>query len=47
MIVLGVILLLIGLILGPPLLTTIGVILIIVGLVINLVPMGGTRRRVY
>ena len=47
MIVLGVILLLIGLIAGIPLLTTIGAILAIVGLVLNLVPIGGTRRRVY
>jgi hypothetical protein len=47
MIVLGVILLLIGLIAGIPILTTIGAILAIVGLVLNLVPIGGTRRRVY
>ncbi len=47
MIVLGVILLLIGLLAGIPLLTTIGAILAIVGLVLNLVPIGGTRRRVY
>ncbi len=47
MIVLGLILLLIGLLVGPSLLTTIGIILLIVGLVVNLVPLGGTRRRVY
>ena len=47
MIVLGVILLLIGLLAGIPLLTTIGAILAIVGLVLNLVPIGGTRRRVF
>ncbi|MDF1603235.1 hypothetical protein [Nocardioides sp. YIM 152315] len=47
MIVLGVILLLIGLLAGIPILTTIGAILAIVGLVINLVPIGGTRRRVF
>lgn len=47
MIVLGVILLLIGLIAGIGILTTIGAILAIVGLVLNLVPIGGTRRRVY
>ncbi|MBB3045197.1 MULTISPECIES: hypothetical protein [Nocardioides] len=47
MIVLGVILLLIGLLAGIPILTTIGAILAIVGLVLNLVPIGGTRRRVY
>lgn len=47
MIILGVILLLIGLLAGIPILTTIGAILAIVGLVLNLVPIGGTRRRVY
>jgi hypothetical protein len=47
MIVLGVILLLIGLLAGIPVLTTIGAILAIVGLVLNLVPIGGTRRRVF
>jgi hypothetical protein len=47
MIVLGVILLLIGLLADIPILTTIGAILAIVGLVINLVPIGGTRRRVF
>ena len=47
MIVLGLILLLIGLLVGPSILTTIGVILLVVGLILNLVPMGGTRRRVY
>ena len=47
MIILGVILLLIGLLANIPVLTTIGAILAIVGLVLNLVPIGGTRRRVY
>jgi membrane protein implicated in regulation of membrane protease activity len=47
MIVLGLILLIIGLIASIGILTTIGVILIIVGLVLNLVPIGGTRRRVF
>lgn len=47
MIVLGVILLLIGLLIGPSILTTIGIILLVVGLIVNLVPLGGTRRRVY
>ena len=47
MIVLGLILLLIGLVASIPILTTIGAILLIVGLVLNLVPIGGTRRRVY
>ncbi|GAA4374168.1 hypothetical protein [Nocardioides caricicola] len=47
MIILGVILLLIGLLADIPILTTIGAILAIVGLVLNLVPIGGTRRRVF
>ena len=48
MIVLGLILLIIGL-RGRAfrILITIGAILLIVGLVLNLVPIGGTRRRVY
>lgn len=47
MIVLGLILLIIGLLAGIPILTTIGAILLVVGLVLNLVPIGGSRRRVY
>ena len=48
MIVLGLILLLLGLLgIGPPILTTIGIVLLVVGLILNLVPMGGSRRRVY
>ena len=47
MIVLGLVLLLIGLLVGPSILTTIGIILLVVGLVLNLVTIGGTRRRVY
>jgi hypothetical protein len=47
MIILGLVLLLIGLLAGIPLLTTIGAILLVVGLVLNLVPIGGTRRRVF
>ena len=48
MIVLGLILLLLGLLgIGPSILVTIGIILLVVGLVLNLVPMGGSRRRVY
>jgi hypothetical protein len=47
MMVLGLVLLLLGLITGPPLLTTIGFVLLVVGLVLNLVPVGGTRRRVF
>lgn len=47
MIVLGLILLIIGLVAHIPILTTIGAILLIVGLILNLVPIGGTRRRVF
>lgn len=47
MIVLGLILLIIGLIASISILTILGAILIIVGLVLNLVPIGGTRRRVF
>jgi hypothetical protein len=47
MIVLGLILLIIGLVASISILTTIGAILLIVGLILNLVPIGGTRRRVY
>ena len=47
MVVLGLILLIIGLVASIPVLTTIGVILLVVGLILNLVPIGGTRRRVF
>jgi hypothetical protein len=47
MVVLGLVLLLIGIFAAIPLLTIVGIILLIVGLIVNLVPMGGTRRRVY
>ena len=47
MIVLGLILLIIGLVASISILTTIGIILLIVGLILNLVPIGGSRRRVY
>ena len=47
MIVLGLILLIIGLVASINILTIIGLILIVVGLVLNLVPIGGTRRRVF
>jgi hypothetical protein len=47
MVVLGLILLLLGLITGPSILTTLGIILIVVGLLLNFVPIGGTRRRYY
>lgn len=48
MIVLGVILLIIGLVVvSLKFLVTIGIILLVVGLVLNLVPIGGKRRRLY
>jgi hypothetical protein len=47
MVILGLVLLLIGLLAGISVLTTIGIILLIVGLILNLVPIGGTRRRVF
>ncbi len=47
MIVLGLILLIIGLVASIPILTTIGAILLVVGLVLNLVPIGGSTRRVF
>jgi hypothetical protein len=47
MVVLGLILLIIGLVASISILTTIGAILLVVGLILNLVPLGGSRRRVY
>jgi hypothetical protein len=47
MVVLGLILLIIGLVASIPILTTIGAILLVVGIILNLVPIGGTRRRVF
>lgn len=47
MVVLGLILLIVGLVASIPILTTIGAILLVVGLILNLVPIGGTRRRVF
>ncbi len=47
MVVLGLILLIIGLVASIPILTTIGIILLIVGLILNFVPLGGSRRRVF
>ena len=47
MVVLGLILLIIGLVVPLPILTTIGIILIVVGLILNFVPIGGNRRRVF
>lgn len=47
MVVLGLILLVVGLVANIGILVTIGAILAIVGLILNLVPIGGTRRRVF
>ena len=47
MVVLGLILLIVGLVASIPILTTIGVILLVVGLILNLVPIGGSKRRVF
>ncbi|MCU1593691.1 MAG: hypothetical protein JWO12_1083 [Frankiales bacterium] len=48
MIALGLILLIIGLVVpAAHVLFTIGIILLLVGLVLNFVPMGGNRRRVW
>lgn len=47
MIALGLILLIIGLVASIGILTTLGIILLIVGVVLNLVPIGGSTRRVY
>jgi hypothetical protein len=47
MVILGLILLIIGLVASIGILTVIGVILLVVGLILNLVPIGGTRRRYY
>jgi hypothetical protein len=46
-VILGIILLIIGLIAGLSILVWLGVLLVVVGLVLNLVPIGGTRRRYY
>jgi hypothetical protein len=47
-IALGIILIIVGLIVASlKVLLWIGIILLIVGLVLNLVPIGGTRRRVW
>lgn len=48
MVVLGLILLIVGLLVeGLSVLVTIGAIVLVVGLILNLVPIGGTRRRVF
>lgn len=47
MVLLGILLLILGLIVGPPILVTLGVILIVLGVILNVVPIGGSRRRWY
>lgn len=47
MIILGAILLIIGLIASLSILVWLGIILLIVGLVLNFLPIGGSRRRVF
>lgn len=47
MVVLGLILLIVGLVAGISILTTIGAILLVVGLILNFVPIGGSSRRVW
>ena len=47
MVILGIVLLVIGLLAGISVLTTIGAILIVVGLILNLVPINGNRRLYY
>lgn len=47
MVVLGIILVIVGWLASVSILTTIGVILVVVGLVLNFVPIGGSRRRIF
>lgn len=47
MVILGIILVIVGWLLPQSILVTIGLILIVVGLILNLVPIGGSRRRVF
>jgi hypothetical protein len=47
MVILGLILLLIGLLASIHLLFVIGIVLLLIGLVVNFLPIGGTRRRVW
>jgi hypothetical protein len=47
MVVLGVILVIIGLVASLSWLLWLGVVLVVVGLVLNFLPVGGTRRRVW
>lgn len=48
MIILGIVLILLGLLIASvKFLLWIGIVLLIIGLVLNLVPIGGSRRRVF
>jgi hypothetical protein len=47
MIALGLILLIIGLVASISVLVWIGVVLLVIGLILNLVPIGGSTRRVW
>ena len=48
MIVLGIVLFVIGLLVASlKVLLYIGIVLLVVGLILNFVPIGGTRRRLY
>ncbi len=48
MVILGIVLIIVGLLVASlNFLLFIGVILLVVGLILNLVPVGGTRRRYY
>lgn len=47
MVILGVVLLIIGVIADIAALITIGIIVAVIGLILNLVPIGGTRRTIY
>jgi hypothetical protein len=47
MVVLGLVLLIIGLVAKIGILWVLGIILLVLGLVLNLVPIGGSRRRWY
>jgi membrane-bound ClpP family serine protease len=48
MVILGIVLIVVGLLVASlNFLLIIGVILLVVGLILNVVPMGGSRRRVY
>ena len=47
MVTVGLILLIVGLVASIPVLTTVGAILLVVGLILNLVPVGGSTRRVF